>query len=179
LAKTTTGREMVQPRPMAHAAYTDSPFGPFPDPAASGAVKRGVQQDVTHWQDGPSDLRGTKEFRSLVRRELEAFSWGKVAISVTSVGGSTVATIDAIPFVEIRVDAIYGGVPETIWEGAAGQRTEAGASNSPGPIVIEFKQGDMPDAVEIFGRARRGGAAETAGAAGETLSASIVWRMHT
>ena len=58
-------------------------------------------------------------------------------------------------------------------EGAAG-----GADASAGPIVIGLGVGEVPDAITVSARARRGGKAETAGDTDERLALIASSRFH-
>lgn len=179
LARSGQGTEN---RPMARGAYAGSIFGPFNQPKTSRenqALLDEAQLDqVIRYSDGPVDVRGSANYRSIATRDLDRFIWGRVVIGVQSVAGATIATMDAIPHVEIQIIAYTGGLAEILFEGGAGQRQEAGSDNSPGPVSIEWDEGSMPDRVEVLARSRRGGDAETVGAADETLSVSVQWRFH-
>ena len=164
-------------RPMARGAYTGSIFGPFNQPKTGPENQKLLDEaelaHVVRYNDGPTDVRGAADWKSIATRDLDRFIWGRVVIGVQSVAGATIVTMDAIPHVEIRIITYLGGLAEIVFEGAAGQRQEAGSNNSPGPVSFEWDEGTMPDRFEVQARSRRGGDAETTGAADEILSVSV------
>jgi len=167
---------------MARGAYTGSIFGPFNQPKTSAENQKLLDEaelaHVVRYNDGPTDVRGAADWKSIASRDLDRFEWGRIVIGVQSVAGATIVTMDTIPHVELRIVTYTGGLAEIVFEGGAGQRQEAGSNNSPGPVSIQWDVGDMPDRFEVFARARRGGDAETTGAADEILSVSVQSRFY-
>jgi hypothetical protein len=151
--------------PPAHgAAYEGAIFGPF----AQGPGKH----PIVRASSGTIDLMNSTDWALVFRVETAAFQWGhlmitseaRAVLSVDEGGAAAVILPEFWPWAEVRVLGTFGGVGQILYEGAAGNHDAesaafgGGEGTSPGPIVLPFPLGEVPDDLEVYARPRYGGA---------------------
>lgn len=163
---------------MQHGAFSGGqPFGPFD----------ATPPDVLRSSAGPIDILGATDWRAILRVDTAEYSWGQLAISAEAADGPAIegtesdpvgydpTAVENLAWAELRVIATVAGIDQVWFEGAAGNHSEAqigGNAKSPGPISLPFAVGEVPDRIEVFARARRGGKAQTVVYPGEVLTVS-------
>jgi hypothetical protein len=116
----------------------------------------------------PIDLRQATDWTAVLRVECADCSWGQLILSAEArsqipTGGKLSSDVETWPWVEVRVIATTAGISSIWFEGAAGNHDAESASigggegNSPGPIILPFGLGEVPDYLEVLARARSGG----------------------
>jgi hypothetical protein len=124
-------------------------------------------------QSQPTDLLSQTggNWVPVLRVETADYSWGQLvitgeakAINPYPLETTLIMPIDYWPWIEVRVLATSAGVPWIWFEGAAGNHDAENASfgggsegNTPGPIVLPFAPGEVPDVLEVYARGRAGG----------------------
>jgi hypothetical protein len=171
---------------MERGAYHQNPFGPFPGDAGGPDDDRIARAGGT-----PIDLRGASDWKEILRVDTSRFEWGQLVIGSEATAqtpsqadtesGITWLELDRFPWAEIRVLVTIGGIDQVWYQGGAGNHSEAeigGNDKSPGPIVLPFLVGEVPDVLEVQARAMRGGLVETDTADGEILTVTAVTRFR-
>lgn len=130
------------------------------------------------FSDGPVEVKGNGDWRTVARRDLGDLSWGRVLVSVQGAAGTLAISVETLSYVEVRILQYTNGIVEAVFEGAASQRADAGYSSSAGPVAYEWETGEIPDAYEVQARARRGGGADTGTADNQALLVSVAGRFH-
>lgn len=162
---------------MMRSPYNQEPFGPFPN-------QRGVPTKIDRQTSNAVDLRGTVDFKSIFSVDSGEFAHGELVITCDATASPTVVgatNVENWPHVEVKVVVTNNGQSTTFLDAAVGSHSSATIGNdteSAGPVVVNFGLGEMPDKIDVFARARRGGVAETAGDADEVLNVICVSRLH-
>lgn len=162
---------------MMRSPYNATPFGPFP-------TQQGPTSKIDRQTSSTIDMRGVVDFKNIFAVESGEFSWGQLMITCDAAASPTAAgatNVENWPWVEVRVVFSVNGQQFTYLEAAVGSHASATIGNdteSAGPILIALTPGEVPDKIEVLARARRGGAAETAGDVDERLNLVAVSRLH-
>lgn len=169
---------------MERGAYEQKPFGPFAD-------KDDADDRIARAGGTPIDIRGASAWKEILRVDVSQFDWGQLAIAAEAAShppsafdvesGITQLETDRIPWAEIRVLVTIGGIDQVWFQGGAGNHSEAaigGNDKSPGPILLPFVLGEVPDVIEVQARAMRGGLVETDTAEGEILTVTAATRFR-
>lgn len=173
---------------MQHGAYAQNPFGPFPPPPST---QDQPDDPIARAGGLPVDIRGASDWISILRVDCATYQWGQLVISSEATAqtpstsdvesGITWLELDRYPWAEIRVLVSIGGIDQVWFQGGAGGHSEAatgGNDKSPGPIILPFLLGEVPDSIQVQAKAMRGGLPETATADTETLTVTAVSRFR-
>jgi hypothetical protein len=173
---------------MQHGAYGGSPFGPFGPPPSDHD-----QPDDPIARAGgiPVDIRGASDWISILRVECASYQWGQLVINSDATAqtpsqadieaGITWLELERYPWAEIRVLVSIGGIDHVWFQGGAGNHSESavgGNDKSPGPIVLPFLLGEVPDSIQVQARAMRGGLPESVLSDSEVLTVTAVSRFR-
>lgn len=173
---------------MQHGAYGQEPFGPFSPPPSDHD-----QPDDPIARDGgvAIDIRGSSSFIEILRVNCSTYQWGQIVISSEASAqipttpdteaGITWLELDRYPWAEIRVLVSIGGIDQVWFQGGAGNHSEdaiGGNDKSPGPIILPFLLGEVPDSIQVQARAMRGGLPETILGDTEILTVTAVSRFR-
>jgi hypothetical protein len=168
---------------MEHGAYEQRPFGPFASDDKDDRIARagGI----------PIDIRGASDWKEILRVDTSQFEWGQLVIGAEASAqpaiqadtdiGITWLEVDRWPWAEVRVLVTIGGIDHVWFQGGAGNHSEVAAGGndkSPGPILLPFLLGEVPDVIDVQARAWRGGLLETVTAEGEILTVTAVTRFR-
>lgn len=162
---------------MMRSPYNTEPFGPFPN-------QRGVPTKIDRQTSNPVDMRGTVDFKNIFSVDSGEFAHGELVITCDATASPTAAgatNVENWPHVEVKVVFTVNGQSTTFLDAAVGSHAEATIgtdASSDGPVVVNMGLGEVPDKIDVFARARRGGVAETAGDVDEVLSVICVSRLH-
>lgn len=175
----------TDPRPLSRAFHgPGNPFGPFDDPRdvdkqrKAVAARRAIDDVIKNVNEGPFSIAGAGNFTLLCRVDTFDFTWGTLIVDSVVQNPAAVTTMDATVHAEIQILAYVSGVPFVWLQSAVGNHLDFAEPLSPGPLVLNILEGQMPDAVEVYARARRGGVAETSPATDEVLNLSVLGRLH-
>jgi hypothetical protein len=153
---------------MEHGAYEQKPFGPFASDDKDDRIARagGI----------PIDIRGASDWKGILRVDTAQFEWGQLVITAEASAQPSRASdlengfnwldADHFPWAEVRVLVTIGGIDHVWFQGGAGNHSEGavgGNDKSPGPILLPFLLGEVPDAIDVQARAMRGGLVAGAG----------------
>ena len=144
---------------------------------------------------GATARDGTLRWVSLLRVDTENYLDGQILISSEiqlTLDGSTPwdpgggVALYAQPenwmYTEIRVVVHHGMTPHVWFEGAAGSYdavATGGPDKSPGPICLPFLLGEVPDTIEVFGRATNPIGHSIVLTPGEIFTATALSRFRT
>lgn len=112
------------------------------------------------------DARALTDWNNILHVETAAYSTGVVVIYGESRIGDVLgngATVQTALWVEVRVQVSYHDIPSIWFEGAVGHTLildsfgAGGPLKTPGPVVLPFLLGEVPDIIDVFARGRRGG----------------------
>jgi hypothetical protein len=162
---------------MMRSPYNQEVFGPFPS-------QGGDASEIDRQTSNIVDMRGAVDFKNIFAVQSGEYSWGQLLITCDAAASVTVAgatNVENWPHVEIKIVYTINGQQSTFLEAAVGAHTSNTVGNdseSSGPVIVLMEPGEVPDKIEVFARARRGGVAETAGDADEKLNLVVVSRLH-
>jgi hypothetical protein len=154
-----------------------SPFKPAEPPAPH-------QADILSDDTGVIDLRGTSDWKSLKTIQCGDYSHGQILITCEALASPSdvhSADLPRWPHVEVRLVARVRNQRFVLLEAALGSHSTTstgGPTASAGPVFMPFGPGEVPDSVEVLGRARRGGLPESSFDADEKLNLTASWRFH-
>jgi hypothetical protein len=174
--------------PMQHGAYRQTPFGPFPPPPSEHDQP---DDPIARAGGVPVDIRGASDWIGILRVDCATYQWGQLVISAEASAqipvtadteaGITWLELDRYPWAEIRVLVSIGGIDQVWFQGGAGNHSEdtvGGNDKSPGPIILPFLLGEVPDSIQVQARAMRGGLPETILGNTEILTVTAVSRFR-
>lgn len=132
-----------------HTAYTDAPFGPYEK-----------QREISRAGGAAVDVSNAGDWFLVFSLDVSAFKWGQLVIdgevfADPNSDGTILPNDPGFPWIETRVVAQISSSSFIWFEGAVTKNTSLAET---GPIVLPFLLGEMPDSIQVFARARLGGA---------------------
>ncbi|HXJ25573.1 MAG TPA: hypothetical protein VNH17_07730 [Streptosporangiaceae bacterium] len=135
----------------------------------------------------PIDMRGVREWKSVLSADVSEYSWGQLIVAGEARTPQPIPPTDTLfpenwPWIEVRIEININGQVVTILEAAVGSHSERAvigdSSKSCGPILLSFAPGEVPDRIEVYARARRGGREMRNVLDGEKLELTASTRFH-
>jgi hypothetical protein len=165
--------------------------GPTYPPGKSPTDRRTWNEDgatsIEREGGSPIDMRNVRDWTSVLSVDVSEYSWGQVVVSGEARTPQPSPPTDTLfpenwPWIEVRIEIDINGQHITLLEAAVGSHSERAvigdSSKSCGPILLNFAPGEVPDRVEVFARARRGGRTMRDVLDGETLQLTASTRFH-
>jgi hypothetical protein len=181
--------------PMRRSPFGLHPNGPYPTQGPQSG-------EVVRQTSGVVDMRGSGGWRSVFTVDCGELQWGQVVVTGEAIAAGAATDVAAYvdgpndapvshpavpgaielwPWIEVRIAAWVNGQTYTMLEAAVGSHdgaTAGGAQKTAGPVVLSFAVGEVPDKIEVFARARKGGLTETSVTTAEKLTLIAVSRFH-
>jgi len=159
-------RPTVPALPIGGTQKRVSPFGGGFAPSAEGALATKMP-DIEHASSSPFDARGVADWTNIFGMDSSGYRWGQVLIEclakpsfkqlqIQALGFGMVAPYDPATHIEARILAYLGGTSSVVFEAAVASREYDGGNLSTGAATFIFREGEVPDRVEVLIRGRMG-----------------------
>jgi hypothetical protein len=169
-----------------------NPFGAaFAGPSAESGGLRGKLPDIDHaGTTTPFDARGVADWVNIFGMDTSGYRWGQVLIeclakpslaantAINLLGPAGYQPYDLATHIEARILAYLGGTASIVFEAAVASREYDGGKLSTGAATHIFREGEVPDRIEVMVRGRMGPFISKTSYPDESLLASVNTRFR-